>query len=88
MIDNSMGRRLSRRHFIQASAIAVVAGGITGCASSGGGLKAAPGLVGYQPTPKGNQRCDNCKLWEPPASCQSVSGAISPQGWCNIYAKA
>lgn len=80
--------QLSRRAVVRGSAMALC-GGLTGCATaSGQGPKVAPSLIGYRPTPKGDQRCDNCKLWQPPSSCQSVSGPISPQGWCNIYAKA
>ncbi len=41
--------------------------------------------VGYQPTPKGTQRCDNCALFQPPDACQTVDGAIVPDGWCKIY---
>jgi len=41
----------------------------------------------YQDAPKGEQRCDNCVLFEAPAACKSVDGTIAPQGWCIIYAK-
>ena len=41
--------------------------------------------VNYQPTPKGAQRCDTCTLFQAPKACKSVSGDISPVGWCVIY---
>ncbi len=41
--------------------------------------------VDYQRLPKGKQRCDNCRVWEPPDHCLSVEGEISPSGWCNIW---
>jgi len=41
----------------------------------------------YQDAPKGEQRCDNCVLFEAPAACKSVDGTIAPEGWCRIYAK-
>jgi len=41
--------------------------------------------VSYQDTPKGNQQCDGCKLFQPPNACKSVEGEISPKGWCSIY---
>ncbi len=44
--------------------------------------------VNYQPTPKGAAKCSNCSLFEPPKSCKSVAGVISPNGWCSIYRKA
>ena len=41
--------------------------------------------VNYQQTPKGKQRCDNCRVWDPPNHCLSVDGEISPSGWCIIW---
>jgi hypothetical protein len=49
--------------------------------------KAPQKAVKYQDTPKGEQRCDNCALFEAPSSCKTVDGTISPQGWCIVYAK-
>ncbi|HJW39670.1 MAG TPA: high-potential iron-sulfur protein [Rhizomicrobium sp.] len=43
--------------------------------------------AGYQPTPKGDQKCDNCTLFQAPSSCKFVSGDVSPSGWCKLYAK-
>jgi hypothetical protein len=43
--------------------------------------------VGYQPTPSGSARCDNCAQWQPPHGCKVVAGNISPSGWCSIYAR-
>jgi hypothetical protein len=47
--------------------------------------KLAQNVVGYQSTPKGNQRCDNCALFQAPDACQNVDGTIAPEGWCKIY---
>jgi hypothetical protein len=41
--------------------------------------------VDYQRFPKGEERCDNCRVWDPPDRCLSVEGEISPSGWCNIW---
>lgn len=41
--------------------------------------------VSYQDTPKGSQQCDKCVLFLSPDRCKSVSGKISPKGWCMIY---
>jgi hypothetical protein len=49
--------------------------------------KVGPKDVGYQTTPKGADRCSNCVQWQAPHSCKVVSGAISPNGWCSIYAR-
>ncbi len=41
--------------------------------------------VNYQQSPKGKERCDNCRVWAPPNRCLSVEGDISPSGWCDIW---
>jgi hypothetical protein len=83
------GPRVSRRDFL------FVAAAGTG-AIVGAGLASSPALasnkipqkaVGYQPAPKGDQRCDNCALWQTPASCKLVDGTIAPSGWCTLYKK-
>ena len=47
--------------------------------------KLPPQAIGYQPTPKGNARCDNCVQWQAPDTCKVVSGTINPAGWCTLY---
>jgi len=42
----------------------------------------------YQGSPKGGERCDNCRLWQAPAACRSVEGPIAAKGWCALYVKA
>ena len=49
--------------------------------------KVSQKLVKYQDTPKGEQRCDNCELFEAPSSCKNVDGTIAAQGWCTVYRK-
>ena len=47
----------------------------------------------YQPTPKGPAHCALCKYFLPGpkpdanGGCKQVAGAISPNGWCQFYAK-
>ena len=47
-----------------------------------------PSAVGYQGAPKDGKQCDGCNLFIAPGSCKSVSGAISPKGWCKLWVKA
>lgn len=47
--------------------------------------KLAQSAIGYQGTPKGDQRCATCINFEPPKSCKFVAGDISPNGWCQLY---
>jgi len=81
---------LSRRGLLSGVALAAGGGALLGAGLSANIAVAANKVpqktVSYQPTPKGNARCDNCAQWQPPSSCKLVAGAISPSGWCSIYA--
>jgi hypothetical protein len=41
----------------------------------------------YQGTPKDDQRCDGCILFQPPNTCKVVQGEISPSGWRQLFVK-
>jgi High potential iron-sulfur protein len=44
--------------------------------------------VAYQDSPKGDQQCSNCSLFQAPTNtCTIVDGNISPTGWCKYWAK-
>jgi hypothetical protein len=49
--------------------------------------KMAQKAVEYQDTPKNDQECSNCSLFQEPNSCTIVDGEISPKGWCKFWAK-
>jgi hypothetical protein len=82
---------ISRRRMltVAAGAAGTVAGvaAIVGASTPAHAAKAPQKAVKYQDTPKGEQRCDNCALFEAPSSCKTVDGTISPEGWCMVYAK-
>jgi hypothetical protein len=65
--------------------LASVAGWLGLAALARAAEKLAQADVFYQPAPKGKERCDNCRVWDPPNRCLSVEGEISPAGWCNIW---
>ena len=76
-------RQLLRKATVIASSAAVLATVIsTERAEAGAMTKQA---AGYQATPKGEQRCDGCSLFQAPSSCKFVAGDISPSGWCRLY---
>lgn len=79
----------SRRELLGNLALAV--GGVTLLAAVAtprpASAKVAQRDVGYQPTPKGAARCDNCIQWQAPNACKVVAGNISPSGWCSIYVR-
>ena len=74
---------------LQKVGIAITGAAILGptVASTPADAKPSQKLVGYQDTPKGNLRCDNCLQFEPPSSCKVVEGDVSPAGWCKVYVK-
>lgn len=41
----------------------------------------------YQDSPKGDQQCSNCSLFQEPNACTLVEGDISPAGWCKFWVK-
>lgn len=50
--------------------------------------KATQAGVQYQLTPKGEQKCSNCRHFIAASnSCVLVDGQISPEAWCIIWAK-
>ena len=78
-----------RQLFRNATAIA---GGVAVLAAAMAPQRAEAGQMtqqaaGYKSTPKGDQRCDGCSLFQAPSSCKFVAGDISPSGWCRLYVK-
>jgi hypothetical protein len=88
--DTGMTTGVSRRSLLRGATIiaggaAVLATALT--ANRAEAAKMSQAAAGYQPSPKSGQRCDGCALYDPPASCKLVDGAISPAGWCKFYQK-
>lgn len=51
-------------------------------------MKAKQSGVQYQLTPKGEQKCSNCRHFAAASNtCALVEGQISPEAWCIIWAK-
>ncbi|SDB70992.1 high-potential iron-sulfur protein [Belnapia rosea] len=48
--------------------------------------KLAPEMVMYQDQPKDGQKCSTCLHFQAPNACAIVSGNISPEGWCAVWA--
>ncbi|NJL50260.1 MAG: high potential iron sulfur protein [Blastochloris sp.] len=83
-------RRLSRRDALTCGALALgacAAVGLAATANAQVAKKASHQASGYQASPKGSQRCDNCRMFVAPASCQVVEGSIAGSGWCRLWAK-
>jgi len=48
--------------------------------------KMSPQQAQYQGTPNGIYSCSNCSLFQRPNSCKVVSGEVSEDGWCRVFA--
>jgi hypothetical protein len=48
--------------------------------------KATPAAAAYQTKPNNGQACFKCSQFIPSNACKVVSGTISPNGWCKLYA--
>jgi hypothetical protein len=65
----------------------VVGASLAGRRAAAAPAKLPPGEIGYQPTPKGNARCELCVNWQAPNACKVVAGPISPNGWCGLFVR-
>jgi hypothetical protein len=72
---------------IMAGGAAMLGTIVSGSRQAAAQTKMTPTAVGYQGTPQGPQRCDNCTQFESPAACKVVTGTIAAAGWCKLYAK-
>ena len=80
-------RALSRRTVVIRS-LACAAGAAASLAPvQKASAKMAQKAVEYQDTPKGDQECSNCSLFQEPNACTLVDGEISPKGWCKFWVK-
>jgi hypothetical protein len=75
-------RTIVTRSVAGAAGAAVLLGLVTEASA-----KMAQKAVEYQETPKGDQECSNCSLFQEPNACTLVDGEISPKGWCKFWVK-
>jgi len=85
--EDNEGVKISRRNVLRRAAITAGAVPILLAGVNSAQAKVSQKAVGYQETPKGQQSCANCRSFEPPSSCKTVDGTVSPDGWCKIYIK-
>jgi len=80
---------ISRRRLIGGTAVFAAGAGALLMGLAPGPAAAATKLsqktAGYRNKPMGKAKCDNCGVWQAPASCKLVEGPLSPSGWCNLY---
>jgi hypothetical protein len=89
-MTNSQGA-YSRRGIIRRAAIIAGGGALTATGfgqgvASAQAAKVTQSAAQYQATPKAKAQCSGCTSFIAPGSCKLVSGAISPSGWCILFA--
>lgn len=89
MTDPSQTRSggLSRRTTLMRSGACAVGAAVSLLPVREAVAKMAQASVAYQTTPKGDQQCGNCSLFQPPSACTLVDGTITPSGWCKFWVK-
>jgi hypothetical protein len=86
--DGNNCQRISRRVVLTGAALALGApAAVTVVSQVTAQEKISQADAKYQGTPKGDQRCDGCILFQPPNACKVVQGEISPSGWCQLFVK-
>jgi hypothetical protein len=80
-------RSILRKLALAAGGAAMLVATIRGNREAVAQTKMSQKVVGYQDTPQGEHRCDNCLQFQPPSSCKVVEGNINPAGWCKVYVK-
>lgn len=83
MIDHQTARRALLRRAVLGLAAAAALGPVARAQQQ---QKVSQAEAKYQGQPKGQQRCEICLQFRPPASCQLVDGTISRTGWCQFFA--
>ena len=85
------GHKPHKPHNVSRRAVLLAAAGAAPALALGAGPAMAAGLppsaVAYQATPKDGRQCDACNFFVAPNACKSVTGAISPTGWCKLWVK-
>jgi len=78
---------LSRRTIVTGSVAGAAGAAVLLGLVTEASAKMAQKAVEYQDTPKGDQECSNCSLFQEPNACTLVDGEISPKGWCKFWVK-
>ena len=79
-------KRMSRRALLALAAALGLAGGARAQQELKESEKIPQKDAHYKNSPDGDQSCQICAHFLPPAKCQIVRGPISPHGWCEHFA--
>jgi len=79
-----LSRRALLHHAVRTAGVTAIFCG--GPHRADAAIKISKAAVAYQDQPDGDKKCGKCAQFEPPAACKLVDGAISPQGFCRLFA--
>lgn len=84
---NDAGKKAvcGRRDALKRIGAASLCGGLALFGATPAQAKSSKAAAAYRDAPKGRQRCANCSWFARPSSCGVVSGAVSANGWCNLW---
>jgi hypothetical protein len=85
--DPSAARRsgdISRRALLGCTA-GLAATVLSGTRGSRAQQKMSKQAAQYQDSPRGDEKCADCRFFVEGGSCQVVEGEISPDGWCTLF---
>ncbi len=84
--DETRSAKISRRTVLRCAVITASAVPVSfATLSRAQAPKLSQKSVGYQDTPQGDQSCENCRFFIPPADCKTVESPVSANGWCRVY---
>ena len=82
--------QISRRSLLKGAPMVagiVVSAGMAAIPEAMAQTKLSHEVAKYQDKPHDGQQCSACLQFEPPNACKIVASPISPNGWCQFYAK-
>lgn len=74
---------LTRRLTLGGLAVSIAVIGLNGFALAQ--FKTTKSAAHYRDSAKGQQRCADCRYFQPPNRCKRVAGDIEPSGWCRFF---
>ncbi len=88
---DGVSRRAAMKRVVVSAAGMAVGWAVLGTGTAQAQATMSKASVAYQDRPERNESCLNCSLFVPGktpdamGTCKVVKGAISPNGWCNIW---
>ncbi len=92
-MNEDLDKLMSRRTLLKGTAAVTCVALASAFAGKAFAEKTTKAAANYQDRPNEDKQCSNCNFFIPSKSptadgtCQIVEGAISPKGYCTLYAR-